>query len=151
MVLIAAIPMLLLSSLALIVFYAAPERFDSILARLPGETAIRTILIFAPVTLLAIIVLALLYAFEKPSTEVTRPQVLQSSDAAREPMTWMDRLNIQRIVWWVLLLTFVILLMLIPIRAAAFLSPACLQTSLPFPRLCGKLPMNITGASYKIN
>jgi hypothetical protein len=122
-VLVTAIPLLLLSSLALVVFYAAPTRFESILARLPGEAAIRTILIFAPVTLLAIIVLAVLYAFEKPSVEVTRPQVIRSLDAVREPITWFGRFNTQRIAWWILLLTFAILLFLIPVRAAAFLSP----------------------------
>ncbi len=129
-VLIVAIPLLLLSSLALAVFYAAPTRFESILARLPGEAAIRTVLIFAPVTLLAIIVLALLYAFEKPSVEVTRPQVAHPLDAVREPATWFGKLDIQRITWWILLLTFTILLVLIPVRSAAFLSPTLFENFL---------------------
>ena len=81
-VLVIAIPSLLLSSSALAVFYLAPDRFESILARLPGEAAIRTVLIFAPVTLLAIIVLALLYAFEKPPVELTRPVVVPMIDRA---------------------------------------------------------------------
>jgi hypothetical protein len=122
-VLIIAIPLLLLSSLALAVFYAAPARFDSILARLPGEAAIRTVLIFTPVTLLAIIVLAILYAVEKPSLEVTRPQVIRPLDDARVTLTWLDRFDVQRLAWWVLLFSFAILLILTPIRAAAFLSP----------------------------
>jgi hypothetical protein len=122
-VLVVAVPLLLLSSLALVVFYAAPVRFESILSRLPGEAAIRTVLIFAPVTLLAIIVLAVLYAFEKPSVEVTRPQVVRSVDVLREPITWFGKLNIQRITWWILIFAFSMLLVLIPARSAAFLSP----------------------------
>jgi hypothetical protein len=133
-VLIVAVPLLLLSSLALIVFYAAPARFENILSRLPGEAAIRTVLIFAPVTLLAIIVLAVLYAFEKPSVEVTRPQVVRSMDVLREPITWFGRLNVQRITWGILLLAFVMLLVLIPARSAAFLSPT------HFENFLGRVP-----------
>jgi hypothetical protein len=115
--------MLLLSSIALAVFYAAPNSFESILARLPGEAAIRTVLIFAPVTLLAIIVLAVLYALEKPTVEVTRPQVPRPLDIVKEPITWPRELDIQRLSWWIMLLSFVLLLILVPVRAAAFLSP----------------------------
>jgi hypothetical protein len=133
-VLITAIPLLLLSSLALALFYAAPARFEHILTRLPGEAAIRTILIFAPVTLLAIIVLAVLYAVEKPSFEVTRPQVVQRLEAVKEPITRFSRLDLQHIAWWVLLLSFAALLFLIPARAAAFLSPT------RFENLLGRVP-----------
>jgi hypothetical protein len=122
-VLIAAVPALLLSTIALAVFYAAPGRFENILDRLPGEAAIRTILIFAPVTLLAIVVLAGLYALEKPTVEVTRPRVVRPLEAVKEPIAWPGRLDIQRLSWWVMLLTFVILFVLIPVRSAAFLSP----------------------------
>jgi hypothetical protein len=123
MVLFVAIPLLLMSISALAVFYATPERFDSIVSRFPGEAAIRTVLIFAPVTLLAIVVLAILYAVEKPSLEVTRPQLTRPLDVARYAGTWMDRLNVQHLAWWTLLLSSVVLLILTPIRAAAFLSP----------------------------
>jgi hypothetical protein len=118
-ILVVAVPMLLLSSSALALFYIAPNRFEGILARLPFEAAIRTVLIFAPVTLLAIIVLAVLYAFEKPSVEVTRPQVVRAVEPEGEPIT----LSLQRVGWWVMWVAFAGLLMLIPIRAAAFLSP----------------------------
>ena len=47
-ILVVAVPLLLLSSSALAFFYIAPTRFESFLARLPGEAAIRTVLIFAP-------------------------------------------------------------------------------------------------------
>lgn len=122
-VLVAAVPMMILSSLALILFYITPTRFESLLARLPGEAAIRTVLIFAPVTLLAIIVLAVLYALEKPVFEVTRPQIVRPTAVKREPVTQFGRINIQRIAWWVLLISFAALLFIVPVRAAAFLSP----------------------------
>jgi hypothetical protein len=111
--------MLLISSSALALFYIAPTRFDGILARLPFEAAIRTVLIFAPVTLLAIIVLAVLYAFEKASPEVTRPQVVRAAEPKGEPIA----LSLQRTSWWGLWAAFLGLLLLVPTRAAAFLSP----------------------------
>jgi hypothetical protein len=121
-----------------VVFYAAPARFDSILSRLPGEAAIRTVLIFAPVTLLAIVVLGILYAVEKPALEVTRPKVIRPLDVPRDASTWMDRINIQSLIWWVVLLSSALLLILIPIRAAAFLSPTRFENFLgryPWERL----------------
>ena len=66
LVLVPAVPMLLLSIGTLLLFYLAPVRFGDLLARLPGESFIRTALVFAPATLFAIVVLALLYAVEKP-------------------------------------------------------------------------------------
>ena len=66
LVLIPTVPLLLGSVAALGLFYAAPTRFSRLLARLPGEDILRTILFFAPVTLFAIVVLAALYALEKP-------------------------------------------------------------------------------------
>jgi hypothetical protein len=66
LVLVPAVPMLLLSVGTLLLFYLAPVRFGDLLARLPGESFIRTALVFAPATLFAIVVLALLYAVEKP-------------------------------------------------------------------------------------
>jgi hypothetical protein len=130
LVLIATVPMLLLSGLILILFYISPVRFESLLARLPGETAIRTVLIFAPVTLLAIIVLALLYAFEKPAMEVTRPQVVRTQKLEREPLLLLAGLDVRRIAWWVFLLTSIGLLFLIPVRSAAFLSPEVFESFL---------------------
>jgi hypothetical protein len=118
-ILVIAVPMLLLSGSALALFYIAPTRFEDILTRLPGEAAIRTVLIFAPVTLLAIIVLAVLYAFEKPAMEVTRPQVVRTREPVGEPLA----LTLQRIGWLIHLGAFGGLLLLVPIRAAAFLSP----------------------------
>jgi hypothetical protein len=123
LVLIATVPMLLLSGLVLILFYVSPTRFESLLAHLPGEAAIRTVLIFAPVTLLAIIVLALLYAFEKPTAEVTRPQVVRVRESRRESLSLFAQLDVQRFAWWILLLTSFGLLFLVPVRSAAFLSP----------------------------
>ena len=65
-VLVPAVPMLLLSVGTLLLFYLAPTRFGELLSRLPGESFIRSALVFAPATLFAIVVLAVLYAVEKP-------------------------------------------------------------------------------------
>jgi hypothetical protein len=74
LVLFPAVPMLLLSIATLALFYLAPGRFGSLIARLPGESFIRTALVFAPATLFAIVVLAVLYAVEKPGAEIeTQP------------------------------------------------------------------------------
>ena len=66
LVLIPTVPMLLASIAALALFYIAPIRFGNLIDRLPGETFIRTALFFAPATLFAVVVLATLYALEKP-------------------------------------------------------------------------------------
>jgi hypothetical protein len=71
LVLVPSIPMLLASAAALLFFYLAPVRFGNLISRLPGESLIRTILVFAPATLLAIVVLALLYAVDQGDSEVS--------------------------------------------------------------------------------
>lgn len=68
LVLVPSIPMLLASAAGLLLFYLAPVRFGNLISRLPGESLIRTILIFAPATLLAVVVLALLYAVDQTGT-----------------------------------------------------------------------------------
>jgi hypothetical protein len=75
-VLIPAVPLLLISVAALAVFYTMPTRFNAWLSRLPGDDLLRTALIFAPATLVAIIVMAVLYANDAPrreAVEATRP------------------------------------------------------------------------------
>jgi hypothetical protein len=62
LVLIPSVPGLLAAVAALAFFYSAPERFGALIARLPGSEFIRTALIFAPATLFAVVVLAVLYA-----------------------------------------------------------------------------------------
>ena len=66
-VLLPTVPILLASIAALVLFYVAPARFGSLLGRLPGEETIRTLLFFAPATLFAVVVLAFLYAVERPT------------------------------------------------------------------------------------
>jgi hypothetical protein len=56
--------MLCLSVAALALFYASPGRLDRMLAILPGDQFLRLALFFAPATLFAIVVMALLYALE---------------------------------------------------------------------------------------
>jgi hypothetical protein len=72
LVLVPAVPMLLLSVASLGLFYMAPVRFGQLISRLPGESLIRTALVFAPATLFAIVVLAVLYAVEQPVEERVR-------------------------------------------------------------------------------
>jgi hypothetical protein len=75
LVLIPAVPLLGLSILALAAFYTAPERFGVWLARLPGDTYLRTALIFAPASLLAVVLLATLYLRESSGDEAAGAQV----------------------------------------------------------------------------
>ncbi|HKY84900.1 MAG TPA: hypothetical protein VJ160_08760, partial [Anaerolineales bacterium] len=62
--------LLLISVVALAAFYTQPTRFNALLARLPGDDLIRTALIFAPATLVAVVVMAVLYANDVPKQEV---------------------------------------------------------------------------------
>jgi hypothetical protein len=66
LVLIPTVPMLLVAVAALGLFYLSPARFGALLARLPGDEVIRSVLIFAPATLFAVVVLAVLYALDRP-------------------------------------------------------------------------------------
>lgn len=66
LLLIPSVPMLLLSVTALGLFYVAPQRFGELLERLPGDQYLRAGLAFAPAVLLAFVVLAILYALERP-------------------------------------------------------------------------------------
>lgn len=87
LVLIPTVPMLLLSIAALAVFYIAPTRFGNLIARLPGETFIRTALVFAPATLFAVVVLAALYAMEKPKGEVVQAGAQPGASQAWGPVS----------------------------------------------------------------
>jgi hypothetical protein len=65
-VLVPTVPLLIGSVGALLLFYLSPERFGRFLERLPGDDVIRSALVFAPATLFAVVVLAVLYALERP-------------------------------------------------------------------------------------
>jgi hypothetical protein len=75
LVLVPAIPLLLASVVALAAFYAAPHRFGAWLAKLPGDTYLRTALIFAPASLLAVVVMATLYLRDSSHDEIRGAQV----------------------------------------------------------------------------
>ncbi len=124
LVLLPTVPLLLFSVAALALFYVAPGRFAALLARLPGDEFIRTVLIFAPATLLAVVVLAGLYALERP--EAPAKAAAPSERAA--PRVGMNRL----VLWGLLapglpLLTLAVGLWLFsfiaPNRFALFLEP----------------------------
>jgi hypothetical protein len=90
LVLFPTIPMLLISVAALAFFYLAPVRFGDLIAQLPGETFIRTALVFAPATLFAIVILAVLYAVEKPK-EVEIAEKAERVAPRRWSARWVAR------------------------------------------------------------
>ena len=103
LVLIPSVPLLLLSVAALALFYISPNRFGDLISRLPGEAFVRMALIFAPATLFAVVVLALLYAFERPTARIAPaephrvedvPITLGKEDGARSPARWLARLSL---------------------------------------------------------
>jgi hypothetical protein len=91
--LIPTVPLLGLSVIALGLFYAAPARFERILARLPGEDFLRMVLMFAPASLLSLVILAVLYAVEAPKAEPaalerTRPAARVAARGAMALPRW---------------------------------------------------------------
>ncbi len=103
LVLIPSIPLLLLSVVALALFYIAPDRFGDLISRLPGESFIRMALVFAPATLFAVVVLALLYAFDRPTAKIARaepdrgadvPTTFMKEGGARFYARWVARLSL---------------------------------------------------------
>lgn len=131
LVLVVATPLLMLTGLALALFFAAPQRFDSLMARLPGEAALRSVMVFAPAALVAIIVLAVLYAVEPDVVEAERPIVSPRSDPARDIA---ENVVLQQLSGWFLPFSIPLFLLMIAIRAAAFLSPS------RFDNLLSRLP-----------
>jgi hypothetical protein len=75
-VLVPAVPLMLLSILALAAFYLKPDRFTALLERLPGTEFLRVALIFAPATLFGVVLLAALYALE-PTAPRRAPEPVQ--------------------------------------------------------------------------
>jgi hypothetical protein len=71
LILFPSIPLFFVSVAALALFYTMPERFGGLLARLPGDQFIRSALTFAPATLFALVVLALLYVVERPQSRTS--------------------------------------------------------------------------------
>jgi hypothetical protein len=130
LVLVPAIPMLLLSVVSLGLFYLAPVRFGEIISRLPGESLIRTALVFAPATLFAIVVLAVLYAVEQP----VEGRVRTRSPGTDQP----TRILLQQTSRWLLTPVVLASILSLGLWALSFVSPA------RFDRLLAPLP----GDSY---
>lgn len=86
LVLVPTVPMLFASVGALALFYIAPTRFGGLIARLPGESFIRAALFFAPATLFAVVVLAALYAFERPTDVAALPRPEAPIGASWRPL-----------------------------------------------------------------
>lgn len=87
LVLIPSVPMLLASVAALSLFYLAPDRLTRLLMRLPGYEIIRTLLFFAPVTLFAVVILAVLYARE--GARLPPPAPPPTAKRAPRATTWV--------------------------------------------------------------
>jgi hypothetical protein len=118
LVLLPAVPLLLMSVLALVTFYSAPTRFNALLVRLPGDELIRTALIFAPATLVAVVVMAVLYANDAPRREAaegTRPSARRRGLRARR------RGGLARSSLWV---TLPALMFVAAAQLLAFVAPA---------------------------
>jgi hypothetical protein len=89
--LIPSVPMLLGSVAALALFYVAPVRFGGLIARLPADEFIRTVLFFAPATLFALVVLAFLYAREPGPATSAASEPAQATTVPRHPARWAAR------------------------------------------------------------
>jgi hypothetical protein len=126
--------MLLVSGSALLLFFAMPDRFNNFLARLPGEAAIRTVLIFAPAALLAIIVLALLYALEPPVSETPILEPISEPETAVSSVTLLTQERRLSLSTWLLALMLPTSLGIVAIRSASFLSPE------RFTNFIGRIP-----------
>ncbi len=125
-VLLPAVPLLLLSTAALALFYVAPTRFGQFLSRLPGDEYLRTLLVFAPATLLAIVTLALLYALDRPAGGA---KVLEAAGAAPGLASYASQAS-----RWVLLLAAPLLAGAFGVWTLSFAAPA------RFGRLLDRLP-----------
>ena len=116
LVLIPTVPMLLASVAALALFYLAPTRFGNLLSRLPGDDVIRMALVFAPATLLATAILALLYAIEAPPEAA--PRTREEGRAA--PARW-SALQLAR---WALTLAVPALFLAVSVSVLSFVAPS---------------------------
>jgi hypothetical protein len=135
LVLVPSVPMLIVSIAALALFYLAPTRFGNLIDRLPGETFIRTALVFAPATLFAIVILAALYAVEKPGGA---QEAARGETAPSRPRATTSRVRLalggQRIARSAMALLVPALLFSVGLWALSFVSPG------RFDRLIEPLP-----------
>jgi len=128
LVLVPTVPMLLASVAALALFYLAPARFGAILARLPGESFLRTALVFAPATLFAVVVLAFLYAIDRPEDSP-----VEAEEATRE------KPDGARLAAWIAL---------VPVAPGLLLSSALWALSFVSPSRLERLIEPLPGTSY---
>ena len=146
LVLLPTIPMLFLSIVTLALFYLAPTRFSDLLSRLPGESFIRSALVFAPATLFAIVVLAVLYVLDRPTEKIaTKVKTVERSEEVRErrvlPVGRVAGLLALLVAGPMLIVTAAMWLLsfVSPVRFAALIEPlpgdAYLQKALPYAPL----------------
>ncbi len=131
LVLIPSVLLLLLSVAALALFYISPNRFGDLISRLPGEAFVRMALVFAPATLFAVVVLALLYAFDRPALKVARTEPDHGADpivikegGVQTYVRWFARLSLAPAVLALLASTgFWALSFISPLRFDRLLTP----------------------------
>lgn len=133
LVLIPSVPLFLLSVVALGLFYLAPAQFNRVLAYLPGESYIRTALVFAPVTLFALMVLAVLYVLDRPEIGAKDQAV---SVGALGPVRMWRSVRIG------------LLLIVVPLVAALLVSVAAWTLSFVSPDRFDRLIDPLPGESY---
>lgn len=117
LVLIPTLPMLFFSIAALVFYYAAPARFGNLIARLPGDQFIRSALAFAPAALLAVVILAALYALERPQVQA---EADQAPDVLEVPA---GRSGIRLLAASVLIPSLPTLLLLVAAQVLSFVAP----------------------------
>ncbi len=146
LVLLPTIPMLFLSIVTLALFYLAPTRFGDLLSRLPGESFIRSALVFAPATLFAIVVLAILYVLDRPTDKITAKvePVERGEDVQERSVLPVGRIAGALVLLVAAPMLFVtaalwLLSFVSPLRFAALIEPlpgdAYLQKALPYAPL----------------
>jgi hypothetical protein len=111
--LIPSVPMLIGSVAALAMFYVAPVRFGGLIARLPADDFIRTVLFFAPATLFALVVLAFLYAREPAPVGAERARAGPARAAESNPAQSLARWSLGLLIPAFLLTLLVLLFSLV--------------------------------------
>lgn len=121
--LIPSVPMLLGSVGALALFYVAPVRFGGLIARLPADEFIQSVLFFAPATLFALVVLAFLYARE-PGPPHLEPLGVDQAIVPRHPARSLARWSLGLITPALLVAILVLLFSLVaPGRFSGWIEP----------------------------
>jgi hypothetical protein len=83
-----ALPSLMASSVVLIAYRLRPERIGDILERIPFDSLVRMILLFAPPTFLSVVILAVLFLFGSKRERDVEKQMEQVDDQKLGAQPW---------------------------------------------------------------